>query len=84
MSTIVTRAELRVHYSKIQNMIAEERALRQIVLANSPKLRQKLQRCDDALASLAVIGNALASLLPAEEQVVIQEALFEVPQKGGY
>ena len=83
MSTI-TRQQLREHYTTIRDMITEERRLRETILAHSPKLKQKLQKCDDALASLATLGNALATLLPADEPVVIQEALFELPQKGGY
>lgn len=82
-----TRKQLREHYASIRDMIVEERALRQVVLANSPKLKQKLKRCDDALAALEVIGNVLAALLPLEGPVVIQEALFDAPEKkkiGGY
>lgn len=86
--TTITRQELRSHYATIRDMIAEERALRQVVLANSPKLKQKLQKCDDALASLAslaTLGNALAALLPAEDPIVMQEALFPMPpEKRGY
>lgn len=81
MNTI-TRQELRDHYKTIKDMITEERRLRETVLAHSPKLKSKLQKCDDALSSLAKLGNALAALLPADEPVIIQEALFELPQKG--
>lgn len=83
MSTTITREALRKHYATIRDMIAEERRLRETVLAFSPKLPAKLKKCDDALASLAWIGNALATLLPPEEEdLVIQESLFELPKKG--
>ncbi len=78
--TTITRQELRDHYKTIQSMIAEERRLRESVLAFSPKLKQKLQKCDDALASLAILGNALAALLPADDPVIVQEPLFELPK----
>ena len=81
--TTITRQELRDHYKTIKDMITEERRLRESVLANSPKLKQKLQRCDDALNSLAILGNTLAALLPDEEPVSVQESLFELP-KGRY
>jgi len=82
--TTITRAELRTHYKTIQDMITEERRLRETVLAHSPKLKQKLQKCDDALASLTTLGNALAALLPADEPVSVQETLFDLPTKVRY
>lgn len=85
--TTITRAELRIHYKTISDMITEERRLRESVLANSPNLPAKLKKCDDALASLATLGNALANLLPPEGPVAIQEVLFDVPatgKRGGY
>lgn len=88
MVASITRAELRIHYKTISDMITEERRLREAVLANSPKLKDKLKKCDDALASLATLGNALANLLPPEGPVTIQEVLFDVPEtvgkRGGY
>lgn len=81
-STIVTRADLRKHYKTILDMITEERRLRESVLANSPKLKEKLKKCDDALASLALLANALAALLPPEDvPVVIQSELFPAPRR---
>ncbi len=79
---ITTRTELREHYKTIKDMITEERRLREAVLANSPKLKEKLRKCDDALASLTLIANALATLLPAgeDESIVIQTELFPVPE----
>lgn len=82
-ATTITRAELRQHYKTIQAMITEERRLRESVLAFSPKLPQKLKACDDALASLTTLGNALAALLPEDDPVIVQEPLFELP-KGRY
>lgn len=87
MTTVMTRSELRTHYKTISDMISEERRLRESVLASSPKLPAKLKKCDDALASLVALGNALANLLPPEGPVTIQEVLFDVPatgKKGGY
>ncbi|MGD9729253.1 MAG: hypothetical protein AB7L09_24715 [Nitrospira sp.] len=85
MSTAITREELRKHYATIRNMISEERRLRETVLAFSPNLPAKLRQCDDALTSLAWLGNALATLLPPEEEdLVIQETLFDLPKQKGY
>lgn len=88
MSITMTRTELRTHYKTISDMITEERRLRESVLANSPKLPAKLKKCDDALAALAALGNALGNLLPPEGPVTIQEVLFDVPEmagkRGGY
>jgi hypothetical protein len=84
MSTI-TRQELRKLYKTTKDMIEKERRTREWVHRNNPpKLKEGLAECDKALEALTTVGNALAALLPAEDPVIVQEALFELPTKGRY
>lgn len=79
----MTLTELQAHYTKTYKMITKERRMRQSVLAHSPLLKEKLDECDQALASLTAIKDALKQVIaPA-----VQEALFDVPETkkiGGY
>jgi hypothetical protein len=68
------RAELRTHYRRIEQMIRRERAAREHVLRSNPNLAAKLAECDNALASLEIMGQAIAHLLPPEAE---QAALID-------
>jgi hypothetical protein len=67
-TTSPTRADLRTHYRRIEQMIKRERAARVTVLRNAPNLPAKLDECDAALASLAELGKAVATLMPPEPE----------------
>lgn len=86
IETITTRRELRTRYKAIKDMIEEERRNREVTLAHSPRLAKKLKECDDALANLALIGNALGIHLPADddEPVAIQTELFRPELRRRY
>lgn len=81
MATHLTRDQLRAHYKRIEDMISEERRMREAVLSFSPKLKAKLKACDDALDSLLWLGNALGALLPPDGPVIVQESLFEAKDR---
>ena len=70
----MTRSELRRHYKIISDFTRQERQMREAVLAHSPQLKAKLARCDEVLASLEIMGQAIANLLPPEPE---QAALIE-------
>jgi hypothetical protein len=52
-TTSPTRADLRTHYRRIEQMIKRERAARVTVLRNAPNLPAKLDECWPALPSWA-------------------------------
>jgi len=74
-----TRAELRTHWRRIQQMITKERRNREMF--NIGGRAEKLVECDDALASLETLGNWIRDLLPPEPE---QAALIEISQRKGY
>ena len=84
MSESFTRVELRERFKKVRDMIEKERATRETVLGRSPLLEKKLAECDEALAALIALGNALANLLPPDAPVPIQERLFDLPERLPY
>lgn len=85
-ATTITRQELRKLYKTTKDMIDKERRTREWVHRNNPpKLKEGLAECDAALAALTTVGNALAALLPAEDPIIMQEALFPMSvEKRGY
>lgn len=74
-----TREQLRTHYRRIQHMIEKERRKREIFdIADRAK---KLAECDEALASLRVMGEWIRDLLPPEAE---QQPLIEISQTRSY